>query len=137
MKKEDVPQDLPYFKRHDYRDLIYAIDENGRYTSVVSDGWSVKNDAMKAVWDDINEQCQEIRQQVIAKEISPLAYHMKKSLLDIGMLSSYSGIPKWKTRRHLKYDTFMKLNEKTLQKYADAMHITVAALRQVDHGNNF
>ena len=132
MKTEEVPQDLQFFKDNVIRDVMYAVDENGNYTPVLSDGWSVKNDALNAVWDDIREQCEEIRQQVLAKEVSPLAYHMKKSLLEIGMLSSYAEIPKRKIRKHLKYDEFMKLDNETLQKYADAMRITVEELKCVD-----
>ena len=132
MKKEDVPQDLVYFKDNPVRDVMYAVDENGHYTSVISDGWSVKNDALGVVWEDIREQCEEIRRQVLAKEVSPLAYHIKKSLLDIGLLSAYAEIPKRKIRKHLKYDEFMKSDENTLQKYADAMRITVEELKRVD-----
>ena len=132
MKKEDVPQDLQFFKDTVIRDCTYAVDENGRYTPVVSDGWSLKNDAVKAFWDEIREQCEDIRQQVISKKTSPLAYHIKKSMQDIGMLSSYSEIPKRKIRKHLKYDEFMRLDEKTLQKYAEAMRITVEELKRID-----
>jgi len=132
MKKEDVPQDLQYFKDSLLRDYTYAIDENGRYTKVVSDGWSLKNDALKIVWDEVREQCEDIRQQVIAKEVSPLAYHIKKSLQDVGLLSAYTGLPKRKIRKHLQYDEFMKLDDKTLEKYAEAMHITVEELKRVD-----
>ena len=132
MKKEDVPQDLVYYRDNVCRDIMYAVDENGHYTSVVSDGWDVKNDALGAVWDDIREQCEEIRCRVIAKEVSPLAYHIKKSLQDVGMLSAYSGIPKRKIRKHLKYEEFMKIDKDTLQKYADAMRITVEELKRAD-----
>jgi len=132
MKVEDVPQDLLYYKDSVLRDLIYAVDDNGQYQAVTSDGWSVKSEVLDVVLDDIREQCEEIRQQVYAKETSPLAYHIKKSLLDVGMLSAYSGISKWKIRKHLKYDAFMKIDEKTMKKYADAMRITVEELKQVD-----
>ena len=132
MKKEDVPQDLYYFKDYVIRDLMYAVDENGHYTPVISDGWSVKNDALKIVWDEIREHCDAIRRQVFNKEVSPLAYHIKKSMQNISMLSSYSGIPKCKIRKHLKYDEFMKLDEYTLGKYAEAMRITVEELKRVD-----
>ena len=132
MKKEDVPQDLVYFKDNLIRDVMYAVDENGHYTSVLSDGWSVKNDALSVVWEDIREQCEVVRRQVLAREVSPLAYHIKKSLLNIGLLSAYAGIPKRKIRKHLQYDEFMKLDESTLQKYADAMRITVDELKCVN-----
>ena len=132
MKTIEVPQDLQFFKDNVVRDVMYAVDENGQYKPVLSDGWSVKNDALNAVWDDIREQCEEIRSQVNMKQTSPLAYHMKKSLLTIGMLSSYADVPKRKIRKHLQYDEFFKLDEETLQKYADAMRITVEELKRVD-----
>jgi hypothetical protein len=132
MKKEDVPQDLLYFKDNVIRDLMYAIDENGHYTPVVSAGWSVKNEALSVVWDATRVQGEELRGQVLVKEASPLAYHMKKSLQDICLLSAYSEIPKRKIRKHLKYEEFMKLDNETLQKYADALRITVEEIKQVD-----
>ena len=132
MKTEEVPQDMQFFKDKIVRDVMYAVDENGIYKPVLSDGWDVKNDALNAVWDDIREQCTEIRLQVQAKEVSPLVYHMKKSLQDVGMLSSYADVPKRKIRKHMQYDEFMKLDDETLQKYADAMRITVEELKCVD-----
>ena len=72
MKTEDVPQDLQFFKDNVIRDVMYAVDENGHYKPVLSDGWSVKNDALSAVWDDIREECEKIRAQVLLKEVSPL-----------------------------------------------------------------
>jgi transposase-like protein len=135
MKKQDVPQDLYYFKDNVIRDLMYAVDENGQYTPVVSDGWSVKNDALGAVWDDIREECEKIHRRVLTKEIRPLAYHLKKSLQNVRLLSAYSGVPKRRKRKHLKYDEFMKSDAITLQKYADAMRITVEELKRVDEWN--
>jgi len=132
MKAKEVPQDLKYFKDKVVRDFTYAVDDEGRYTSVVSDGWVVKNDAVEIVWDDILAECEPVRQQVLAKELSPIAYHMKKNLLDISLLSGYSGIPKRKIKKHLRYEEFMKLDDAILQEYADAMRITVEELKQVN-----
>lgn len=132
MKTRDVPQDLTYFKDYAVRDVLYAVDENGHYKQVISDGWSVKNDALELVWNEIHEECEDIRQQVLAKKVSPLAYHIKKSLLTVSMLSSYSEIPKRKIKKHLIYNEFMKLDDNTLQKYADAMRITIKELKQTD-----
>ena len=132
MKVNEVPQDLKYFKDVALRDLAYAVDDEGRYTSIVSDGWAVKNDILGIVLDDILEACEPIRQQVMAKELSPIAYHMKKNLQDISMLSAYTGIPKRKIRKHLQYDEFLKLDEEILQKYADALRLSVEELKQVN-----
>ena len=132
MNKKDVPQDLCYFKDNVIRDVMYAVDENGQYMPVVSDGWSVKNDALGTVWDDIREECEKIRLRVLAKEVSPLAYHIRKSLQNVCLLSAYSGVPKRKIRKHLKYEEFMNSDEDTLQKYAEAMRITVEELKRID-----
>ena len=60
MKVSDVPQDLNYYKDTVVRDLNYAVDEQGRYQAVVSDGWEPKDDALDLAWDDIREQCDEV-----------------------------------------------------------------------------
>ncbi|MDR2384998.1 MAG: hypothetical protein LBD80_04970 [Tannerella sp.] len=131
MKEKDVPQDLQYFKNRVIRDVVYAVDEEGHYRPVISEGWSVKNDALSVVWDDIREQCEEIRRRVENRELSPLAFHAKKNLLDINMLAAYSGIPRRTVRKHFNYKEFMKLDEKTLMKYADALRITADELKKV------
>ena len=52
MKVKDVPQDLKYYKGTLARDVCYAVDEQGQYTSVVSDGWEVKDDALEMALED-------------------------------------------------------------------------------------
>ena len=131
MTINEVPQDLKYMAGGVIRDVAYAVDEDGRYQSVVSDGWSVKNDLLDVVWDDIRESCEAIREQVRRHEASPLAYHMTKNLQDPAMLAAYAGIPKRKVKKHLTYDVFMQLDEQTLARYADALRITVDELRSV------
>lgn len=132
MTINEVPQDLKYMAGGVIRDVAYAVDEDGRYQSVVSGGWSVKNDLLDVVWDDIRESCEAIREQVRRHEASPLAYHMTKNLQDPAMLAAYAGIPKRKVKKHLAYDAFMQLDEQTLARYADALRITVDELRSVE-----
>ena len=131
MTVNEVPQDLKYMAGGVIRDVAYAVDEDGRYQSVVSGGWSVKNDLLDVVWDDIRESCEAIREQVRRHEASPLAYHMTKNLQDPAMLAAYAGIPKRKVKKHLAYDAFMQLDEQTLARYADALRITVDELKSV------
>ena len=131
MTINEVPQDLKYMAGGVIRDVAYAVDEDGRYQSVVSGGWSVKNDLLDVVWDDIRESCEAIREQVRRHEASPLAYHMTKNLQNPAMLAAYAGIPKRKVKKHLAYDAFMQLDDHTLERYADALRITVDELRSV------
>lgn len=52
MKIEDVPQDLKYCKGAVVRDQNYAVDEEGRYHMVMSDGWAPKNEALDLALED-------------------------------------------------------------------------------------
>jgi len=128
MKVEDVPQDLKYTKGHVVRDIAYAVDADGQYTSVVSDGWNVKNDALDAALDEIQEKCEEIKKRIEAGTASTLEYYAAKNIMDISLLSTYTRIPKWKIKRHFKQKFFSRLDQKTLEKYADALRISVETL---------
>ena len=46
MKKKEVPQDLKYYKGSVIRDLTYALDDEGHYEAVRSDGWAPKTEAL-------------------------------------------------------------------------------------------
>lgn len=56
MKVEDVPQDLKYFKDSVVRDVAYAVDNDGKYQMVMSDGWEVKNDALDVALESEERQ---------------------------------------------------------------------------------
>jgi len=131
MKIEDVPQDEGYFKGTVVRDVIYGIDKDGNYQSVISHGWDVKKDALDLTWDAVSEKCEKIRAQVLAREVSPLAFHMEKNLMEIGLLSDYTGISKRNIKKHFEPGVFDALSEDILQQYAEALRITVDELKKV------
>lgn len=57
MKIEEVPQDLKYYKGTNIRDVNYAVDDDGKYHVVLSDGWAPKTDALElALEDDIDKE---------------------------------------------------------------------------------
>lgn len=129
MKAEDVPQDLKYADGYVVRDIAYAVDKDGKYTSVVSDGWDVKTDALDLAWDEINEKCEAIMKRIKEGTSSPLEYYAAKGLMDVGLLSTYTGISRWRIRRHFKPKNFNALDNATLAKYADALRMSVEQLK--------
>jgi hypothetical protein len=131
MKIEEVPQDSRFFENVNVRDFYYALNEEGNYCKVASLGWDAKNDALSLTWDHIMEDAETIRQEVLAKKKSPLAYHMEIRLFDINILASYSGIPKRTIKKHLKYEEFERIERAFLEKYAETLHITVEELKKV------
>ena len=66
-----------------------------------------------------------------AGESSPLEYYAAKNLMDVDLLSDYSGFSKRTIRKHFLPDNFAKLDEKTLEIYADVLRITVAELTTI------
>lgn len=128
MKKQEVPQDhgltegLPI-------DICYALDENGNYVKVVSSGWQPKTDAMLQAWEVINDKIEEVKQQVLSGELSPIAYYMEKNLMDVKLLADYTGFSKRKVRKHLYPGRFIKLDEKKLERYAEVFGIKVEMLK--------
>lgn len=129
MKKEEVPQDQSNLSKSSIKELIYATDEQGNYITSLSSGWEPKTIALTNSLEEINERIAIAKEQVTKGEASPIYYFMELNKMDIGILSSYVGIWKWRVKRHFKPNIFKKLNDKVLQKYATAFEISVSELR--------
>jgi hypothetical protein len=137
MKIKDVPQDNDGFLQEGkVRDLCYAVDEDGNYKQVLSIGWNPKNEAMKLALQLVDEQVEKTRQEVIEGKLSPLAYYMEKNIMDLKLVSEYTGIPKRKIRKHLSPDVFFKLNPSYIEKYANVFNITNEDLLNIEKIKN-
>lgn len=128
MKKKEVPQDEGLNEGR-FEDVCYALDDDGNYVTVGSTGWQPKTDALLQAWDVINEKIEQVRQQVLSGELSPIAYYMEKNLMDLKLLADYAGLPKRKVRKHLKPERFIKLDDKVMLKYANTFGISIETLR--------
>ena len=131
MKVKEVPQDLKFFKDTVIRDVAYAVDDNGNYTSIISKGWEIKNDALDITWNNIDEKCEEIRKQVLAGKLSPLAYHLEKNIMEVGLFARYTGQTKRKVKKHLHPEYFRELDNSVLQQYAEVLRISIEELKTV------
>jgi hypothetical protein len=128
MKKEDVPQDLGALGKVT-KEVCYATDENGKYTTQLSNGWDIKSTALDTAWQNVEERIAAAKQKVLNKEASPILFFMEKALMDIEILAGYTDFWQWQIKRHLKPDVFNALSEKKLQKYADVFNVSVADLK--------
>ncbi|NIJ54910.1 hypothetical protein [Dyadobacter arcticus] len=128
MKKEDLPQEPGPLSRLT-RELCYVKNEEGKYETALSNGWDVKKDALDSAWVGVNERIEEARQAVFNGEKSPIYYFMELRLMDVGVLSGYTGYFSIFTKRHLKPSVFKNLSERKLAKYASAFDITVSELK--------
>lgn len=131
MEKEKVPQDKSNLTKNNVKELLYATDENGNYTTTLSTGWEPKTIALSNSIDDINERIAEAKMQVKTGEASPICYYMELNKMDLTILASYVGLWKWRVKRHFKPANFAQLNNKILKKYADAFDISVDELKNI------
>lgn len=135
MKKSDVPQDKSNLKSSGFKELCYAVNDNGEYTTEKSSGWEPKTIALDNAIDDIKERIEIAKNKVETNKTSPIEYYMELSKMDIPILASYVGMWKWRVKRHFNPNRFKKLSNKTLQKYADVFEITITQLKDINHGN--
>ncbi len=129
MKQKEVPQDKSNLESANFRELCYAVDENGNYTTEKSSGWEPKTIALNNAIDDINERIETAKQNVVDGLTSPLEYFMEIHKMDIGILASYVGKFQWQVKRHFKPSVFKKLGKKTLEKYAEVFEISVEEIK--------
>lgn len=131
MKKEEVPQD-PGSLGKVTKEVCYATDESGKYTTELSQGWEVKAGALDVAWQDIAERVAAAKEKVLRGEASPLLYFMELKLMDVGVLAGYTGFWKWQVRRHLRPDVFKKLSDRKRQRYAGVFEVSVSDLNSLN-----
>lgn len=128
MKKEDIPQDGGALTKLT-KEVVYAVDNSGNYTTELSTGWEVKANALDVAWKDIEQRIESARQKVLNNQASPILYFIELRLMDTGIVAAYTGFWKWTVKQHLKPSVFKKLSEKKLKKYAEAFNISVEELK--------
>ena len=129
MKKEEIPQDDGALGRI-AKELTYVVGEDGKYETAQSSGWDVKTEALDVAWDEVNHKIEAAKQKVLSGNASPILYFMEKKIMDISILSAYTGFWKWTIKRHLKPSIFKNLPEEKLRKYAELFEISVQELQK-------
>lgn len=129
MKEKDIPQDKIISKEKFTTDVYYVKNDANKYVSATSDGWEVKNDALRITWDDIHEKTAIALQEFKDGKKSPIHYYMIKNIMDLSIVSAYTGYWRMTIKRHIKPKNFAKLSEEKLQKYADTFKVTIEQLK--------
>ena len=130
MEIKDIPQDDSE-SYHGHLKVIYGT-RDGRYEAATSSGWQDEAYATEMAVCELDAQTQAAREAVEKGEYSPLYYHMFRFRHDETGLAMAAGVWKWQLRRHLRPEIFAKLPDKTLQKYADALQISIDELKRTD-----
>lgn len=133
MKAQDIPQDPSALDKFT-KEVCYAVNESGEYVTELSRGWEIKSDALDVAWDDIEKRVEAAKEKVKAGEVSPLLYYMELKLMDIDIVAAYTGLWKWRVKRHLKPRVFNKLSKKVLEKYANVFEVSLEELKTLGNG---
>ena len=128
MKKEDLPQEPGALSRLT-RELCYVKNDDGKYETALSKGWDIKKEALDSAWVEVNDRVEEARKAVVNGEKSPVYYFMELRLMDLSVLSGYTGFFSFFIKRHFKPSVFKELSEGKLKKYAKAFDITLDELK--------
>ena len=128
MKKENVPQDKSSLANFT-REVCYVKNKDGKYETELSTGWETKAVALENAWEEINRRTEQAKKDCAAGKVSPIAYYLEFTLMDMSVLAGYTGFFSWQIKRHMKPTVFQKLSDKKLQKYASAFDVTVIELK--------
>jgi hypothetical protein len=130
VKLEEVPQDKGMIDRN-RREVCYAVDKDGHYVMAPSAGWSSKKVANDQAWHMIREKVDAVTAKVRAGELSPLAYHMARNQMNVGLLAKYVRYSRLRVWWHLRPKVFERLSDQTLKPYAELFDIEIIALKKV------
>jgi len=131
MKEDEVPQDRSNLETAKFKELCYAVDKDGNYTTTKSTGWDPKTIALDNAIQEINERVEVAKQKVLQGKTSPIEYYMELHKMDVPILASYVEMWGWRVKRHFKPSVFRKLNDKILNKYASIFEISIEELKQI------
>lgn len=130
MKADDVPQDNAKSFAGQKKGL-YAVDDKGNYTIVPSSGWEAEEIVLDLAIEQFAMQTAAALNRARAGESSALEFHMYSKRMDATLLAQSTGFFKWQVRRHCRPAGFARLSAAKLQRYADALNLPVAELRQL------
>ena len=128
MKVSEVPQDRGMIDDKSVREICYAVAEDGRYVLAPSAGWEPKNIANDQAWDLIRRQVADTLAKIRAGKLSPLAYHMVRNQMNVGLLAKYARCSRWRVWRHLKPAGFRRLTPDLRRRYAAVFELSVDML---------
>ena len=119
MKTDEVPQDQQS-AHAGQKKLLYAVDENGRYCAVGSQGWAAEAYATTLAVRELEQLAEAAHIAWQQGQVSIIQYLMYHHRLDLPGLAQATNLYQWRIKRHLRPEIFAKLPARILQRYAEA-----------------
>jgi hypothetical protein len=131
MKVGEVPQDNTIEYYEGIKRACYAVNDEGKYVIVPSNGWSEEEFINRMAVNELAVNLEKTRKAVLAGEKSPLAYHMERRQMTPDILGKTAGIAVFRVKRHCRPEIFAKLKDSVLDLYAKALAMTIDELKNV------
>jgi hypothetical protein len=131
MKIGEVPQDNTIEYYEGIKRACYAVNDEGKYVIVPSNGWSEEEFINRMAVNELAANLEKTRKAVLAGEKSPLAYHMERRQMTPDILGKTAGIAVFRVKRHCRSEIFAKLKDSVLDLYAKALAMTIDELKNV------
>jgi hypothetical protein len=131
MKVNEVPQDNTFEYYEGVKRACYAVNDEGKYVIVPSSGWEAEELVNSLAVNELAANLEKTRKAVLEGVKSPLAYHMERRQMIPDILGKTAGIAAFRVKRHLRPEIFAKLKNSVLERYAQALAITLDELKTV------
>jgi len=130
MRPDEVPQEnAPVLGG--VRKVVYVVDQNGHYLIAKSGGDEAEVTVTEEAVAWFARLAEDARQRAQRGETSPLEYHMFRLRMDVPTLAQATGLWRWRVRRHLTSKGFARLSPRQLERYAEAMGLSVAQIQSL------
>jgi len=128
MRPDEVPQENSPLLGG-VRKVVYVVDQDGHYLIAQSGGMEAEVTVTEEAVAWFARLAEDARQRALRGETSSLEYHMFRLRMDVPTLAQATGLWRWRVRRHLTSKGFAGLSPKLLERYADAMGLSVSQVQ--------
>jgi len=130
MRPDEVPQEnAPLLGG--VRKAVYVIDKDGHYLIAQSGGSEAEITVTEEAVAWFGRLTEDARQRALRGETSTLEYHMFRLRMDVPTLAQATGLWRWRVRRHLTPQGFAHLSPALLERYAEALGLSVAQIQSL------
>ena len=130
MQKIDIPQEKNSTLNGQQK-VMYAPNDNGKFEKF-NYGSDVEEYATKLAVKEYENLMSKSLEDIKNDISSPIEYFMYKNRMDLPTLASVVGMFQFRVKRHLRANIFKKLDDKMIQRYADAFQISLKALKDLE-----